>query len=120
MEDWLKPYVCTQCGGRVNRTTMTCEMCGTQFKEQDNVLWVIAERPGVHTLGQVIAIDKEMALLQPKEVSAIVMEQMTRELAKCIAPFIEMEIEDEPVSCQKIVRGKVRILDSAFRFRGEG
>lgn len=118
MSDWLKPYVCTQCGGRVNRTTMTCEMCGTQFKEQDNILRIIAKRPGVHTLGQAIAIDNEMALLQPKEVSAIVMGQMTRELAKCIAPFIEMEIEDSPIYCQKIIKGRIRVLDSAFRFDG--
>lgn len=118
MSDWLKPYVCTQCGGRVNRATMTCEMCGTQFKEQDNILRIVAERPGVHTLGQAIAIGNEMALLQPKEVSAIVMEQMTRELAKCIAPFIEMEIEDDPIYSQKIVRGRIRVLDSAFRFGG--
>ena len=117
MSNWLKPYVCTQCGGRVNRTTMTCEMCGTQFKEQDNILRIVAERPGVHTLGQAIAIDNEMALASPKEVSEFVVQQMTRELAKCIAPFIEMETENDAIHCQQIVRGRIRILDSAFRFR---
>ena len=118
MAEWLKPYICTQCGGRVNRATMTCEMCGTQFKEQDNILRIVAERPGVHTLGQAIAIDNEMAWRRPQEVSDFVMKQMTRELAECIAPFIEMKIEDDQIHSQKIVRGRIRVLDSAFRFGG--
>lgn len=117
MSEWLKPYVCTQCGGKVNRSTMTCEMCGTQFKETENVMRIVAERPGVKTLGATIAIDREMAYLSPEDTSEIVMRQMVDELAKCIAPFIDVKTEDDPILGRQLVRGRIRILDSAFRFK---
>ena len=116
MSEWLKPYICTQCGGKVNPVTMVCEMCGTHFKEQDNVLRIVAGRPGVHTLGTTLSIDKELVYLHPKEYSELVLKQMTKELAECIAPFIEVETEEDPEYFRQIVRGRIRVLDSAFRF----
>ena len=117
MSNFLKPYVCTQCGGKVNRATLVCENCGTQFKENDGIIRIIAERPGVHTLGTAITIDEEMLYaVGAKEISEIVMKQMVADLAEAIAPYIEVKTERSFISNQQIVRGRVRVLDSSFRF----
>ena len=32
----LKNLTCTCCGGKINRTTMRCEYCGTEYEIKDN------------------------------------------------------------------------------------
>ena len=78
--EFLKPYVCTQCGGRVNRSTLTCEMCGTHFKDVSTPEFVriVVDKPGVHVLKSTMAMDKYMANeLGAIELSRIVIERMS-------------------------------------------
>lgn len=114
---FLKPYICTQCGGQVDRLTLTCEMCGTKFKEDDGAIRFECVRPGVHVLGMRRELDDEaVRMLPPKEVAELVMQDICRELAQCIAPYVDVKYMDNPVRCTKDVYAKVRVLDRTFVF----
>ena len=117
--EFLKPYVCTQCGGRVNRSTLTCEMCGTHFKDVSTPEFVriVVDKPGVHVLKSTMAMDKYMANeLGAIELSRIVIERMSQSLAEAIAPYIDLEWEDSPRDCSIHVMGRIRVLDPKERF----
>lgn len=117
MSNFLKPYICTQCGGQVDRVTLTCTMCGTQFKEENDTIKVMFYKPGVHVLGASRIIDNEMLrYLGAEKTAEIVMDDVVKELAKCIAPFVDVRQEDMPATMQKVVRARIRVLDRTFTF----
>ena len=114
----LKPYICPQCGGKVNRATLVCEMCGTQFKEdqRNGPTQLIIERPGVVTLGQSISLDLEYIHRDPRLFSEQVIKQLANEFADCIAPYMDIETENDLIHHSCIVRARVRLLKPTYRF----
>ena len=42
--------------------------------------------------------------------------EMSLSLAKRLEPFITLEVEDDPCSFRKMVRGKVRLVEPSYRF----
>lgn len=112
----LKPMVCPQCGGTVNRATMICEYCGTQFREERNEIRVVAYNPRVHTLGANIIIPKELLIQSPKEASEFAIRRLSEEFASGIAQFMEVQTMDEPIMQEVHFQAKLRVLDSGYRF----
>ena len=112
----LKPYICPQCGGKVNRATLICEMCGTQFHEVAPNGIIIA-RPGVHVLGVNRVINDEMFYLHnPQELSEYILKDMAREFASCILPFLDVRSEQNPCRNQTILSARLRVVEPTFRF----
>ena len=119
VHDFLKPYVCTQCGGKVNRNTLICEMCGTRFKDMSTpeLIRLEVERPGVHVLQSGFAVDKCLSeQIGATEISRIVIERMSHALADAIAPYMDVKWEDVPWQNEIRVRGRIRVLDPKERF----
>ena len=115
--EFLKPYICTQCGGRVNRATLTCEMCGTTFKEDIPEQRIVVERPGVHFLRSQMAIDKEMYIaLGATQASEYVIRRMANQMAEIIIPFMDVMTMEDPICHQTLIRSTVRVLEPKFRF----
>ena len=117
--DFLKPYVCTQCGGKVNRNTLICEMCGTRFKDMSTpeLIRLEVERPGVHVLQSEYVVDKCLSEhIGATEISRIVIERMSHALADAIAPYMDVKWEDVPWQNEIHVRGRIRVLDPKERF----
>ena len=117
----LKPYICTQCGGKVNRENLICECCGTQFREEikDNVntIHVVQTRPGVHTLATQVVVDREIVLqIGAEQATKYFMEELKREFTKHITPFIEMDCQHDFIRGQMVIRGRMRVLDPTYRF----
>ena len=117
-KSFLKPYICTQCGGKVNRTTLVCEMCGTHFKDesQGESCRLIVTRPGVVTLEQSIDVDMEHMMYSPAEFSQYIIKQLAREFADCIAPYMSVETENHPYDHTCTIRARVRLLEPDYRF----
>ena len=118
-KSFLKPYICPQCGGKVNRTSLVCEMCGTQFKEdrsEDIVSRLVVTRPGVVTLGKSMDVDMENMMRYPEEFSKYVINRLASEFAECIAPYMDVEMENRPEHHSTTIRAKVRLLKPDYRF----
>lgn len=112
----MKPYICPQCGGQVNRAKMVCEYCGTQFREERNEIRVVAYNPRVHTLGAEVKIPKEYIDQSPKEIAEYTIRRLAQEFADGIAQFMEVQTIDEPKTCETFFRARLRVLDSGYRF----
>ena len=112
----MKPYICPQCGGTINRVKMVCEYCGTQFREEHNEIRVVAYNPRVHTLGANVTIPKEYAIRSPKEMSEYAIRRLAQEFADGIAQFMEIKATNEPITNSVEFRARLRVLDSGFRF----
>jgi len=112
----LKPYICPQCGGKVNRATLVCEMCGTQFRE-DAPYKLIIERPGVRVLGISRVIDNEMMRHgDPQELSEYVLREIARDFTSCIMPFLDVRSEQDQYKDQTILSARLRVVEPTFRF----
>lgn len=120
MKSDLKPYICTQCGGRVNRATLVCEMCGTQFKDDSGgagVIKIDVVRPGVRTLVQSREVPREMIYsMPPHDFSEMILRSMAKELADNIIPFMDVQTAEDPIRGAMYVRSRIRVLDPTYRF----
>lgn len=112
----MKPYICPQCGGQVNRAKMICEYCGTQFREEHNEIRVVAYHPGVHTLGASVTLDKEMVALSPKEAAEYAIRHMAQKFADGIAQFMDVRTMDMPITNEVVFASRLRVIDSGYRF----
>ena len=112
----MKPYICPQCGGQVNRAKMICEYCGTMFQEERNEIRVVAYTPLVHTLGANVAIQKEYAVKSPKEMSEYAIRRLAQQFADGIAQFMEVRTMDDPITDTVMFQSRLRVLDSEYRF----
>lgn len=112
----MKPYICPQCGGTVDRVRLICEYCGTQFKEDNNVIRVVAYRPGVHVLSSSVVIPKEYIVREPEEMAKYAIEEMAKKFASGIAQFMDVGTTEEPFEQNVVFRSRLRVLDGAERF----
>ena len=112
----MKPYICPQCGGQVNRAKMICEYCGTRFQEENNVVRLMAYRPGVHTLQACVRIPEDEAMMSPKEMSEFAIRNMAEQFAEGIAQFMEVQTDYDPKDFERIFRARLRVLDGGYRF----
>ena len=112
----MKPYICPQCGGQVNRAKMICEYCGTQFREESGAIKIETYHPGVHTLGANAMVYKELAVLNPKDAAEMAIKQMANSFAEGIAQFMDVRTIEEPATGCIRFAAKLRVLDSGYRF----
>lgn len=94
-------------------------MCGTRFKDVSTPEFtkIVVDRPGIHVLQSGVAMDKELAVtFGTAELSKMVLERLQNELAKGIAPYMDVEWEDVPWEQRIYVRGRIRVLDPKERF----
>lgn len=108
----LEPYICPQCGGKVDRIRMVCEACGTQFREKDQIIRIQADQPGTHVITASFQIDEYMALdMGLEEVSQIAVKEVSRKIADGLTPFITFRAEHVIDSMQYRLTGRLKILD---------
>lgn len=115
----MEKLQCTNCGGKINPQTYTCEYCGTRYKKPNIPMMpmVMHEHPQCHTIAVESRVDPyTVNVLGEEETSKIVLEDMANEIAHKLAPFISIEARSDPFMNVKIIRGKVRIIDPSFRF----
>ena len=110
--DFLKPYICTQCGGRVNRATLICESCGTTFKENAQGLRFAVEKPGVHTVQAMLTIDREFFLsVGLEEASKYAVKELSKEIASGLVPFMQIKAEDNICLHQVTMKARLRVVE---------
>ena len=116
----MKPLVCANCGGQIDRSTMKCPFCDTQYhRQRDNaVIHYIVDRPGVHRLRATIRVDDQMARHDPGAASEYVLNRLRHEIADGLLAYMKIETakDFDPLSRCQIIRGEVRVLDPYFDY----
>ena len=115
-------YICECCGGKINRATMTCEYCGTQYKEdprRDGIIKVETFRNPIHTYTKLARIPKEEiqrmstvmgAEAATRRVTDYVMREMTQQFAECIMQDMSMEYYNDRATNQYVARGTIKVV----------
>ena len=116
----LKPLICPQCGGTINRSKRKCEYCGTQYDlGYDDVLHFEVLQPGTHVLGsQAIMTDEMIQVMGSKKASEYILRRMAEEMAEQLIPFMDVKTELDPVYpwAGTKIRARLRVIDPTFRF----
>lgn len=114
----LKPLICPQCGGQVDRARLICKSCGTQFKE-DKVepLKFVCVRPGVHVLQASREVGREIYdVMGEQKASEYILKSMAKELTEHIIPYMDVRTEYIPYRNTTAVCSRIRILDATYEF----
>jgi predicted amidophosphoribosyltransferase len=104
---------CVNCGAVIDRRTMKCEYCGTEYKSDGVKLPVLPDYipPKVETLYCAVSInplfDKDLELARQQRMDCI-----AKGLAKEILKYIEFETTQSPFSFEYILKGRIKIVTS--------
>jgi hypothetical protein len=91
--------------------SMTCEYCGTGFKEEhDNLIRIETFHNPVVTLGQSIRIDHHDFYMSPDQLSKYAIEKLAREFAEVIAPYMDIESRFSPYDSAHILDARIKIV----------
>lgn len=116
----LKPLICPQCGGTINRSNRKCEYCGTEYDlGYDNVLHFEALHPGTHILqSQAIMSEEMIQVMGAREASEYILRKMAEEMVQQLIPFMDVKTEIDPVNpwCGRKIQARLRVIDPTFRF----
>ena len=109
----MKAYKCECCGGEINRATMRCEYCGTQYKEDyDNgVIRIETFRNPVDHYTAMIKFDNDQInCLGPERVSEIAVRELTHKLSDCIAQNMVITHRYDPSTNINYIRGDIKVI----------
>ena len=116
----LKPLICPQCGGTINRTNRKCEYCGTEYDlGYDDVLHFEALHPGTHVLqSQALMTDEMLQVMGLEKASEYVLRKMAEEMATQLIPFMDVQTQIDPINPWdgRKIRARLRVIDPTFRF----
>lgn len=113
-----KPLICKSCGGQINRSTMKCPYCDTQYESQDGRIRIIVDRPGVHIIRCETRVDMEHMRYNPEGAREYVLRDMRGQIADGLLAYMKMTTSEsyDPMHCCSIIRGEVRVVDPSFGY----
>ena len=108
----MDKYKCSCCGGNINRATMTCEYCGTKYKEEyGNVFRIETFQNPVRTLASKTTVDTRLLYDNPKEYSEFAIKQLARSFAECIAPYMDVQCMHDPERCITTLEARIKVVE---------
>lgn len=109
----LHALICTGCGGQIDRDTLTCKSCGTQYKyDQDGKLITVEQfdRKFVYINGS-IAVPAFVVNKDPELAMEMTLNQIAQELTKKILPLIEYTTEFSPKDMLYYTHARVGVAE---------
>jgi len=109
----MKAFKCECCGGDINRATMKCEYCGTQYKEDyDNGVIRIEtfRNPIDHYTAVVTFCDEHIHNIGPEKISEIAVKELSHKLADCIAQNMVVTHRHEPWNRTHYIKGDIKVV----------
>ena len=112
----MKAMKCQSCGANINRITMQCDYCGTQYESPNDRIKIVVDRPGVHIIHCQTKVDMEMMRHYPEGAREYVLQDMREQIADGLLAYMKMTTSEifDPMNCCQIIRGEVRVLDPHF------
>lgn len=112
----IKPLVCTECGGHIDRDTMTCKFCGIQFELDNYMQPIIVKRfeTKINVLESYMTIPQEMFVLEHEHgnlqnLTEYAVKELARQFADKLVPFMEVRREYNPIFDKQEIRARVRV-----------
>ena len=93
------PYICECCGGRINRATMKCEYCDTQYAEvfpNEKIIRVETYINPIETYRTRITLrDSDLLAIERTngDYTKLILEELASELTKALLPNIRIDVE---------------------------
>lgn len=101
---------CPNCGAPINRATMRCEYCGTQFKIDDYKL-VYVNDPNIAVLNAEVRVHMDVVdHVNEDRLKDFVLDEMTHKMAKALLDEIEVSVRPDYGLSEVIVTGRVRVV----------
>lgn len=117
----IKPLVCENCGGKIDRQTMKCPYCDTQYERKNNGVTVnyVVDRPGTHRLQATVKIDEDMMLNSPEGATEFVMDRLRHEIADGLLAYMKISTSQDFRFGERchIIRGEVKVIDPSFEHK---
>lgn len=113
MDGLMRTLECKNCGGTIDRRTMKCPYCDTQYERQHGSTMVqfAVERPGVHVIRAQAMVADEIAMRNPEAAAKIAEDQLRRSLADGLLDYMRCVTTVDPRRCCRIIRGEVRVVE---------
>lgn len=118
----LKPLTCTNCAGKINRDTMTCEYCGTKYQFDADMMMplrVECQTSPVKILKMQTTVPEELLrrdCMAKEQVTEMVMGNIRDQLAKALEDCMTIEMHYDYREMRQIITAKVRVLEPDYRF----
>lgn len=108
----LNALTCQNCGATINRATMKCEYCDTQYERtyEGTQVKFIADRPGVHTLRAMVMLDEEMVASNPERAKEFAERKLRQSLADGLMEYMRTEEEIDHRRFARIIRAEVKVV----------
>lgn len=114
----FKPLICERCGAAIDRKTMRCPYCGTEYIRENNGAQIrfVVDRPGVQKISTQVRVDMDMMAASPEGARAYVLDRMCHEVADALLAFMKISTAEDysPLSRCQIIRGEIRVIDPTF------
>jgi len=93
----LTALICDCCGGQIDRETLTCRSCGTQYRQKSNGLLEIiqTDRP-IRFIDEAVIIPRFALETDPEKAMEYSVHKLAEKLAERILPLAEWVQEYSP------------------------
>lgn len=114
----LKPLTCDKCGGQIDRVTLTCKMCGTQYVLDENMRPVRLEisKCKLVTVGSCVAIPGYSLADNPEECTEFALRELASRMAEKLIPLMELQSMYEPKYNEYVTYARLRVAESRSGF----
>ena len=109
-----KALTCSSCGAPIDRGTMLCPYCKTQYTFPNSELKLVVARPGVHKIRTQIEVDSNYIRANPEGARDYTLMQLREQLAEGLLGYMRVCTEDNPMDSCQIIRGEITVLDPYF------
>lgn len=114
----VRKLTCENCGGAIDRASMKCPYCGTQYERKRDGITVnyVMNRPGVHTLRAEIRMNYVMVANDPEGATKYALDRLRHEVADGLLAYMKISTSKDFCDMSEIIRGEVRVIDPTFTY----
>ena len=107
-----KAMTCQCCGAPLSRTPMgwRCSYCGTIYADDSGVLKIVSVPTRTQYFSCDVAVDDWLVERDPDYASKYILQQISKQLADGIAPYMKIETDTDLRTMQRRVRGSIGIV----------
>ena len=107
----LQKLQCDQCGGHIDRASLTCTSCGMQYRYDHEMqeLRIITETRRTDVLSGKITVPDELLEQAPEKGIEWAIKELARNMARRLVPYREWDYNREPQFRQTAVYGRIRV-----------
>lgn len=110
--DEMKPLICQCCGGHIDKRTLKCLYCETQYNEKiEQVLPVLHLEPdGIETVSVSVMIPEEVFMKSKEAAMQLFAKRAGEALLKGILPYVNVVEQRDMRSFNRILSAKIKIV----------